>query len=616
MEFLLGCNYWASNAGTDMWRNFDTAAIEKDLRALSSNGVRHMRVFPNWRDFQPVMPVYAGQTKLHHFLLEGDRQPKNPYYLDETMMDRFGQFLTLCEKYSIQVVVGLITGWMSGRTFIPSALFGKNVLTDPLALHLEQLFIKGFVSHFKDSRVIWGWDLGNECNCLNETDRWQAVAWTGVITNAIRAEDATRPVVSGMHGLHIDPNAVWQIPDQALHTDILTTHPYAFWCHHTKIDKYLSLRTSMHPTAQTKFYAELGGKPCMAEEIGSMGPAINCNENAGTFLRLNLYSLWANGSLGAMWWCNFDQDMLTSSPYVDNMGVETELGMLNKDHSPRPVLTEMKHFASFLDSVDFDLPPARTDAVCILSRDQDQWGIAYMTYILARQTGLNLRFAWADAPLPDAPLYLLPSIKGISVMDKTQWDVLQEKVKAGSDLYISMDDGALQHPREVTGLKVIDSYQYRETDSTTFGGKIIPILRDRKFILEAAGAEVLACDEAGDPAIGVHTLGEGKVYYVNFPMEASLLHRHDAFPGPESAIYEGLFARHIENLPVRCSDPHLAVTCHTDGNDMYVVICNHAETNLETGITLPAGWTVEKLYRGDISCVPAFDACVAKLKKQ
>ncbi len=615
MEFILGCNYWASNAGTDMWRDFDASAIEKDLQALSSNGVSHMRVFPNWRDFQPVMPVYAAKTKVHHFLLEGDRKPENPFYLDEVMMDRFALFLDLCEKYNIKLIIGLITGWMSGRTFIPSALFGKNVLTDPLALHFEQLFIKGFVSRFKNSPAILAWDLGNECNGMNEVDRWQAVAWTGIITNAIKAEDATRPVVSGMHGLQAENTGSWLIQDQALHTDILTTHPYAFWCQHTKIDKYMSLRTTMHPTAQTKYYAELGGKPCFAEEIGSMGPSINCNENAGTFLRLNMYSLWANGSLGVMWWCNFDQDMLTTSPYVDNMGTETELGMLNKDHTPRPVLTEIKHFADFLNSVDFDLPPARTDAVCILSRDQDQWGVAYMTYVLARQTGLNLRFAWADAPLPDAKLYLLPSVKGWSVMDASYWLALQEKVKAGAELYISVDDSTLQHRQAVTGLKVIDSYEYRETDSVTVDGQTISILRSRKYITEPAGAEVLARDTAGDPAVAVNQFGDGKVYYVNFPVEAGLLHKHDAFPGPETAIYKKLFARHISALPVRCADPYLAVTCHEQGDEMYVVICNHAETDRDTGITFADGWVLDKTIRGDISRVPAFDACVAKLKK-
>ena len=42
MEFLLGCNYWASNAGADMWRSFDAEAIKKDLDTLAKNGVSCM----------------------------------------------------------------------------------------------------------------------------------------------------------------------------------------------------------------------------------------------------------------------------------------------------------------------------------------------------------------------------------------------------------------------------------------------------------------------------------------------------------------------------------------------------------------------------------------------
>ena len=64
MEFILGCNYWASNAGADMWRDFDIECIDKDIRILSEYGVKHMRVFPNWRDFQPVEPILGGSGVL------------------------------------------------------------------------------------------------------------------------------------------------------------------------------------------------------------------------------------------------------------------------------------------------------------------------------------------------------------------------------------------------------------------------------------------------------------------------------------------------------------------------------------------------------------------------
>ena len=54
MDFMIGCNYWDSKHGTDMWRYFDADVIRDDVSSLAKNGVKYMRVFPIWRDFQPV----------------------------------------------------------------------------------------------------------------------------------------------------------------------------------------------------------------------------------------------------------------------------------------------------------------------------------------------------------------------------------------------------------------------------------------------------------------------------------------------------------------------------------------------------------------------------------
>lgn len=45
MEFILGCNYWASNAGIEMWREFEPDTIDNDLKILSTHGVKYLRVF-------------------------------------------------------------------------------------------------------------------------------------------------------------------------------------------------------------------------------------------------------------------------------------------------------------------------------------------------------------------------------------------------------------------------------------------------------------------------------------------------------------------------------------------------------------------------------------------
>ncbi len=608
MEFILGCNYWASNAGADMWRKFDKDVIREDLKALSSYGVTHMRVFPNWRDFQPVMPLYSGEGAISGYCMEGDAPADNPYYLDKTMMERFATFLDLCDEYGIRVIVGLITGWMSGRLYVPSALYGKNVITDRTAIYFEQLFIRGFISEFKSRSAIYAWDLGNECNCMASADRIGAASWTAAISNAIRAEDPDRPIVSGMHNLQVAPDSSWQIGDQAAWCDILTTHPYPFWGAHTKNDKILSLRTTMHATAQNKFYSECGNAPCFAEEIGTMGPMLSSNEAAAKFLRTNLFSLWSNDSVGLMWWCGHEQTMLTAFPYSDNM-VEVELGLLNPDRSPKPVMLEIKKFHNFLKSLDLTLPSASTDAVCLLSHGQRQWGVCYSSHILARQAGLNLRFAYADDGIPEADTYLLPSVNGIKVMDAARYKELKAKIYDGANLYISMNDGVLSEFESLTGMRVLDSYESPEKNSFTFMGKEFSFRTNRTYALESVGAEVLARDKSGNPVISVYKYGRGSVTYINFPLEDNLIDGHNAFDEGHFELYKHIFSSKLAALPIKISGEGVFTTLHKAEDKIYAVSVNHTETDAK--ITIDSGkYTLARTLYGASDKVGAFDAAV------
>ena len=94
--------------------------------------------------------------------------------------------------------------------------------------------------------------------------------------------------------------------------------------------------------------------------------------------------------------------------------VENELGMRFSDGSPKPVLKEMKR----LSEIDIDLPEADTDAVCLLTADQDGWGVSYMTYVLSKQAWLNIEFADANKEIPESDVYMMPSIKGSRVLSK------------------------------------------------------------------------------------------------------------------------------------------------------------------------------------------------------
>lgn len=584
---IIGCNYWASNAGVRMWRDWDETAVRDDLKILSEHGVNTMRVFPTWDDFQPVTEYWGAMGFFEEYRMADGSLPSNADFLDETMLERFEKFCDICDEYNIRLIVGLITGWMSGRLFVPSALIRKNLYTDPTALLFEQRFIRGFVTRFKHRETVYAWDLGNECNCMSSAEtRETAANWTALISNAIKANDSTRPVVSGMHSLTVD--GVWTMHDQGEFTDILTTHPYPVFVPHCRRDKIMSMRTLMHATCETQYYADISGRPCLVEEIGTLGPMVASDEAAADFLRVNLFSNWANDAPGVLWWCANEQSNLNEPPYAWTM-CERELGMINAKHEPKPVLREMKKFAEFLKNSEIKLSPAKRGGVCITTKGQDNWGISYMSYILAKQAGTGIEFAAYDGEIPEADIYLLPSVSETCSLSKEKYYNLLGRVKDGATLYISMDNAFLTDFEEVTGLKITDSRaSHCEGNMGT-----LKFRRNSTLYLVSTGAEVLA-EENGNPLFTVHKYGKGTVYYLNFPLEKMLLGEDDAFDGDYYKIYCKIFGTE--------SNPTLGITENGD----YKVVINYTDTEQQC----PVFDGFSAVYGGNT--VKPFDCCILK----
>ena len=612
MKFMIGCNYWASHAGTDMWRDFDAEIIENDIKTLRSYGMEYLRVFPNWRDFQPVFARRSSPQRFSRYAIEGDELNDGGYFLDRKMMDHFSTFLDICEKYDVKLIVGILTGFMSGAALIPPALDGENLVTSPVAHYLEQLYITGFVKEFSDRSSIVAWDLGNECNNFYSGTRFETASWMGMVANTIRAADPTRPIVTGMNASNVEGS--WLIQDQAQFCEILTSRPYPYWYPHPRIDESLSVRALMFPTIASKIAEGIGKKPCLVEEVGTMGPTVLSDENSAHFARVNLFSSWANGFPGLLWWCAHEQTELNIFPYSDQM-VERELGLLRCDFTPKPALLEMNSFSKWLETLDFELPPAKKDAVCILTRDQDQSGIGYMTGVLSRLAGINCGFCYSELGIPESDLYIMPSYKGAKVMHKSRYADLRKRIFEGADLYISAANGILAEFESLTGLRLLDSYVYAERGTAVVNGKEISFTTERTFLLEPVGAEVLAYDNKGNPFCTCYKYGKGRVFFVNAPIEAGLLAKHNAFSGNEKAVYEAISEKVRAAYPVKVLGQDIVMTYHPAEDGGYVVLLNHYKDEKRFTLELDAGYAVDKVYYGDLNAVKAFDACVVKLKK-
>lgn len=639
--FILGANYWTSHAGTHMWRDWKPERIERDFQLLADAGLHVLRVFPLWTDFQPIHRMYGVANKREEYRFEGDIPLPDTEAgragMSEVMLDRFEYLVDLADKYNFKLIVGLITGWMSGRMYMPPALEGKNALKDPEVVKWEVRFIDHFVKRFRDRDAIVGWNPGNECNCMDRIyDRDEAWTWTATIAKTIKAADPTRPVISGLHGLVLEGGYPWFIHDQAELMDVLTSHPYPAFTPYCKLDPIDTIRTILQATVQSCYYRDIGGKPCFVEETGSLGPTFGSDEASAAFLRTDLFSLYAHDCQGALWWSNHEEAALEHPPY-DWVAMERELGLFRLDDSPRPVADEMKKFGKMLESLPFEYLPERlTDAVCLLTRDQDHWGAGYSAFILAKQAGIDITFRSFDQSLPKADFYMLPSVTGNHVMNRSKWVDLARRVREdGATLYISWNGGYLTEFEEVTGLHIYARSDRRGSSEVTFQG-------DKKFKLtlegstnldmKAAGAEVLASEANGTPAFTRYQYGKGVVYFLSLPLELNLTKApglfHEASAQPYSQVYEQMFNNHApvaERRAVRKSTKNVGVTEHPfeDGSRAIIVI-NYCPGDADESLTLADGWKFDSVLHGPEAkasgqkvkfTLPANDAAIIKITR-
>jgi len=627
-DFTLGCNYWASHAGTAMWSDWRPEVVHEDLRRLAEQGLQTLRVFPLWPDFQPITQLRGCGGALVEIRLGEEPLPEDEVGragVSRVMLARFGEFCDLAEAAGLRLIVGLITGWMSGRLFVPPALEGLDPITDAKSIAWQIRFVRTLVTEHRGHSAIEAWDLGNECNCLGRAaNREQAALWTATIANTIRAADPTRPVVSGMHSLATPVGGgtssgnPWMIDDQAEFTDILTTHPYPYWVRHCRIDPVNTTRTTLHATAESRFYADIGGKPCFAEEIGTMGPVVAGDDVSADFARTNLFSLWANDCRGFFWWCAHDQTALAHAPYDWN-GVETELGLLRNDGTPKPVLREMAAFGGFLRGLPFTtLPPRRVEAACLLTHNQDDWAVAYGAFVLSKQAGLEIKFSHIQQAIPEAEVYLLPSLRGANALPRRKWSALIERVKAGATLYVSLGDGIVPQFNEVAGVELITRSNMRGSAEAVFGaggvdgaGAVwLPMTGadDLRFVLRDAEAEVLATrEDLGGPVCWRRRLGAGTSLVYAAPLEEGVTLTAGAFDA-DAPAYRRVYAELVVAVKTARPEgrwlakpdaPTVALTEHAreDGGRVIVAINHGAEAQcLE--VSLLARATLGDVWRG------------------
>ncbi len=576
MDFLTGVNYWASNAGMHTFKDFNEAVVDKDFEFLKRHGVDTVRVFPLWPDFQPIENSRSNTTT---FPIRAKGVPveycKYKSGLSVDAVNKFETLLSLAKKHGLKVIVALITGWMSGKKFVPEAIGELNPILDKKAIVLECAFIEDFVSVFKGNEQIIAWELGNECNALSlESPRADNDLWVQTVSQAIRLADPTRPIFAGMHGLSANGN--WSLQTLARFTDMQTTHPYPLFTPFCSKEEITTMRASLHAAAESEYYASISKKPCLVEEIGTLGPMVISGEKSGNYVEKAYATSFASGTKGFLWWCAFDQDKLDFAPY-DTFAIEQNLGIAYDNETPKPLLIKLNETANFFKQLP-NLPAPEKDVTVILSNEQDEWKTAYGAYLLALQSGHSATFTFENQPLPNSNLYVLASITSQTGIPSILVKQLVEKVKEGATLLITYNGGYLSRFEEITGLEVQGRTEVPKTTGFNVDGDEVLVNSQADLILKPLTAKVVIESE-GRVILTENSLGKGRVFFFNAPLENAYTETYYPQDTNLYKVYEKALG---EKLPITCNDKKVAVYNYDTAGGKSAILVNFSENRQVT----------------------------------
>lgn len=585
-----------------MWKYYDREVIRGDIKALAEIGVKCMRVFPNWREFQPVKRLYQWRMTPCDCVTVDEEPLKDNTGIDEKQIDNFRHFAGVCQEYGIDLIVAVVTGWMSGRIFVPPIIDGRNLINDPEALMWTERFVRGFVSRVKDIPNIIMWDLGNECNCLGSTEsRAEAYVWTAFVRNAIKAADPTRTISSGMHGLDGDEDGVWTISDQGEITDYVTTHPYVSPSINNDYDAADQMRSTIFPTAQSMYYQDLGMKPVIMQEQNSFTDTTANRDMAADFMRVNIYSCLAHNIKGYFWWCAHEHTHLDAPPYSWSM-MERSLGLLDLDREPKPIGKEMKRMSEIVSGLPFDeLPQHNIDTVCVLTKN-DRWNNGSVSFVLAKQAGLDMKYCNGDVSglyPPDAQMYVVPGVFKWAIMYKHTWEFLKTKVHDdGATMLITYDGGSLIEMEDAFGLRSNGNIRTQGNHIGEFEFGELEYYVNQELLLESVGAKVLATNETGNIVFSEHNYGKGKVYFLNMPLEMNLSSKAGVFNHTNwYKIYQQAGADVISKKLVVSANPQVGITIHKETDERYVICAiNYSDVEQDTCLRVKEGWELTEIH--------------------
>jgi hypothetical protein len=234
--------------------------------------------------------------------------------------------------------------------------------------------------------------------------------------------------------------------------------------------------------------------------------------------------------------------------------------------------------------------------------------VAYGAFLIAKKAHMDIRFADAAYTLPDADVYMLPSIKGTSSIPRHTYMDIIERVKNGATLYMSLDDCLLSPFDKVTGMRVDTRCRALDADKLTIGDAEFTIKAPYRIRSTGVGAVELAYNDKGDPVFSEYTLGKGKVYCLYYPIEYIAATEPGVTDGECNQPFEKIYRAMQLRSCMRCAEidvPTVGLTEHiVSENERILVAVNYEPDDGECMLSLAEGWKIADISSiDDKACI-------------
>jgi endo-1,4-beta-mannosidase len=624
----IGANFWSRTGGPRMWMRYNPAVVREELAVLAEHGCTVTRSFCYWPDFVP-----------------------EPERLDEQVLDRFTDFLDAHSELGLETIPTFIVGHMSGENWNPAWRQGRDLYRDVWLVSQQAWFVGEIVRRFHRHAVA-GWLLSNEMPLYGGPATTEEVtAWARILIQAARAAGATQPISTGDGAWGVEVSGRdngYSLRALAPLVDFFGPHVYPM--QDDQVRQFLS----------PAFACELAGsfgKPVVLEEFG-VSSDFAADDHAADYYRQVLHTSLLAGARGWIAWNNCDYDDLRHQDPYRHHAFELHFGLTDGQGRPKPQLRVLREFASLIGELagnDWErvagkaalVVPEHFERVLPFTDEayrSDLRDNLLQAYIAAREADLPVELVRERDSLPGgAGLYLVPCAK---LLTAPGLDRLRELAEAGATVYVSYFAGSTPNQRgpwltwldEIFGVRhrlrygLVDPIEDDEVifqfvddlgdiaEGTRLSFRVAGEPSARAYLpVEPVGAEVVALDGHGRPALLRHRLGSGSAVLCTYPIE----HMGARTPGvnPEDTwrLYSALAAAAEVDRPVRVDDPRVLVGRVRSGDSETAIFVNCAEDSISvepilSGVELdPATVTLEPFGVAAIQCAGALQDRHAKV---